>query len=194
MPPSPAIRIPIVTDWSADPDDWGDFLCRTFDIWLKNGFGKVVVNWFESLVGQWMRQPAQVCTLAEVLRKVVGSWNETAVSIPAIALYTPSSRSGTSATRGVNSSTSSIRPSQRRFGCHKRDRLTNFCKQCQYRFACNGDCSEEPIREIARRPTGPQLFLFGLKTLSGARRSLPSTDCCKCPASTSGSDKLLIPR
>ncbi len=43
-----------VTDWSVDPDDWGNFLCQTFYLWLKNGIGKVVVNWFESLAGQWM--------------------------------------------------------------------------------------------------------------------------------------------
>jgi len=56
----------VVTEWSVDPDDWGEFLCRTFDLWLENGLGTVLVNWFESLVGQWMGHPAQVCTLAEV--------------------------------------------------------------------------------------------------------------------------------
>ena len=48
----------LVTDWSVDPDDWGEFLCRTFDLWLNSGLGKVVVNWFESLVGQWMGKRA----------------------------------------------------------------------------------------------------------------------------------------
>jgi uncharacterized protein len=42
----------VVTDWTVDPDDWGEFLCRTFDLWLKQGIGKVLVAWFESLVGQ----------------------------------------------------------------------------------------------------------------------------------------------
>ena len=41
----------LVTDWSVGPDDWGDFFCQTFYLWLKNGIGHVFVNWFESLVG-----------------------------------------------------------------------------------------------------------------------------------------------
>ncbi len=56
----------VVTDWSVDPDEWGEFLCRTFDLWMKEGLGKVFVNWFESLVGQWMGLPAQICSLGEV--------------------------------------------------------------------------------------------------------------------------------
>ena len=56
----------VVTDWSVDPEDWGEFLCQTFDLWLKNDYGKVLVNWFESLVGQWMNYPSQLCTLWDV--------------------------------------------------------------------------------------------------------------------------------
>ena len=56
----------VVTDWSVDSDVWGEFLCRTFDLWRKDGLGTVFINWFESLVGQWMRQPPQLCVLAEV--------------------------------------------------------------------------------------------------------------------------------
>ena len=40
----------VVTDWSVDPDDWGTFLCETFDLWYQNDLGKVFVNVFESLV------------------------------------------------------------------------------------------------------------------------------------------------
>jgi len=56
----------VVTDWSVDPDDWGEFLCRTFDLWLAKGLGKVTVHWFESLAGQWAGKPALICSLAEV--------------------------------------------------------------------------------------------------------------------------------
>ncbi|MGI6415997.1 MAG: radical SAM protein [Thermoguttaceae bacterium] len=56
----------VVTDWSVDPDDWGEFLCRTFDLWLKTGLGRVLVNWFETSVGAWMNEPAQMCNLAPV--------------------------------------------------------------------------------------------------------------------------------
>ena len=56
----------IVTDWSVDPDDWGEFLCRTFDLWFKHDYGKVLVNWFHSAIGQWIGQPSRVCSTADV--------------------------------------------------------------------------------------------------------------------------------
>jgi len=34
----PARPDSLVTDWSVDPDDWGEFLCRTFDLWLRDNF------------------------------------------------------------------------------------------------------------------------------------------------------------
>ena len=64
--PEPSRATGWSTDWSVDPDDWGEFLCQTFDLWYRNDLGKVFVNWFESLVGQWMGKPAQICTLAPV--------------------------------------------------------------------------------------------------------------------------------
>jgi uncharacterized protein len=31
----------IVEDWSVDPEDWGDFLCRVFDEWLRKESGRI---------------------------------------------------------------------------------------------------------------------------------------------------------
>ena len=56
----------VVTDWSVDPDDWGEFLCRTFDLWRKDGMGKVRLNWFDSVVDQWMGRMPRICVFAEV--------------------------------------------------------------------------------------------------------------------------------
>ena len=65
-PARPGDPTSVVTPWSVDPDDWGEFLCQTFYLWAKHGIGKVFIHWFESLVGQWMGKPAQICTLAGV--------------------------------------------------------------------------------------------------------------------------------
>jgi len=42
----------IVTDWSVDPDDYGYFLSRVFDEWLRKDVGLVLVNHIETLVSQ----------------------------------------------------------------------------------------------------------------------------------------------
>ena len=152
----------IVTDWSVDPDDWGDFLCRTFDIWLKNGLGKVVVNWFESLVGQWMLQPAQVCTLAEVCgRSLVVERDGSLYSCDRFVY--PEFKVGHVSDTERQLADIVYSPEQRKFGCHKRDRLTNYCKQCKYRFACNGDCPKNRFVKSPDGQPGVSYFCSGLK-------------------------------
>jgi len=32
----------VVTDWSVDPDQWGEFLRRTFELWMRAGLGRSV--------------------------------------------------------------------------------------------------------------------------------------------------------
>ena len=61
----------IVTDWSVDPEDWGYFLCKTFDEWRKNDFGKVLVNHFETLVSQHLGLGSQLCIYGEFCGKGV---------------------------------------------------------------------------------------------------------------------------
>ena len=40
---------------------------------------------------------------------------------------------------------------QRKFGADKRDTLPRFCRQCDVRFACNGEC---PKHRFLRTPDG----------------------------------------
>ena len=61
----------VVTDWSIDPDDWGYFLCKVWDDWYRRDIGKVFVNHFESAIGQWMGQEAQMCVYHEFCGKGV---------------------------------------------------------------------------------------------------------------------------
>ena len=59
----------IVTDWSVDPKDWGDFLVATFEEWVNNDFGRVQVNLFETAVAQTMGMESQLCVTAEFCGK-----------------------------------------------------------------------------------------------------------------------------
>ncbi len=59
----------IVTDWSVDPEDWGYFLCKVFDEWLRHDVGKVLVNHFETLVSQHLGLGSQLCIYSEFCGK-----------------------------------------------------------------------------------------------------------------------------
>jgi uncharacterized protein len=159
----------VVTDWSVDPDDWGEFLCQTFDLWLKNDFGKVLVNWFESLVGQWMGQPPQICTLAELCGRGLVLEKDGSLYSCDRFVY-PEYRLGNLRAKDRQLVDVVYSPQQRKFGCQKRDTLPDYCKQCSYCFACNGDC---PKNRFIKTPDGHP----GLSYLcSGIRRFLAHAD------------------
>jgi uncharacterized protein len=44
-------------------------------------------------------------------------------------------------------------PAQRKFGADKLDSLPRFCRECEVRFACNGEC---PKHRFARTPDGEE--------------------------------------
>ncbi len=140
----------VVTEWSVDPDDWGEFLCRTFDLWLKNGFGRVLVNWFESLVGQWVQRPAQMCTLAEVCGRSLAIEHDGSVYSCDHFVY-PEYKLGCLDGKGPQLADLAYSPRQRKFGCEKRDALPDYCKKCSYRSACNGEC---PKNRFVKTPDG----------------------------------------
>ena len=61
----------VVTPWSVDPDEYGYFLSKVWDEWLARDYGKVLVNFCETLVVQHMGMPSQVCIHSEICGKGV---------------------------------------------------------------------------------------------------------------------------
>lgn len=159
----------IVTDWSVDPDDWGEFLCRTFDMWLKKDLGKVIVTWFESLVGQWMDQPAQLCVLGEECGRGLAIEKDGSLYSCDRFVY-PEYRLGNLKDDGFDLGDAVYSARQRAFGCAKRDSLPDCCRQCAYRRGCNGEC---PKNRFLKTPDGQP----GLNYLcSGMKRFLAHAD------------------
>ncbi len=159
----------VVTDWSVDPDDWGEFLCRTFDLWYQNDLGKVVVNLFESWVGQWMGQPATMCILSDVCGRNMAIEKDGTLYSCDHFVY-PEYRLGNILTEPRKILDMAYSPQQRKFGSDKRDTLPDYCKACTYRFACNGEC---PKNRFIKTPDGQP----GLNYLcSGFKRFLEYAD------------------
>jgi uncharacterized protein len=160
----------LVTDWSVDPDDWGEFLCQTFDLWYKTGLGKVCVNWFESFVGQWMGKPAQICTLAPVCGRSLLTLEQDGSLYSCDHFVYPEYRLGNLGDEDFNLAEAAYSAAQRQFGMNKRESLPDYCKQCKYNFACNGEC---PKNRFLKTPDGQP----GLNYLcSGIKRFLTYAD------------------
>jgi len=59
----------VVTEWSVDPDDYGDFLIAIFDEWRTRDIGRHFVTFFESAVAQWMGMISPLCIFGPICGK-----------------------------------------------------------------------------------------------------------------------------
>jgi uncharacterized protein len=138
----------IVTDWSVDPDEFGEFLCKVFDEWHRKDLGRVLVDLFESAVAQWMGLPAQRCITGEFCGKGVAMEHDGSVYSCDHYVY-PEYRLGNIHDRPIAEMVFSRR--QMDFGFAKRDALPPYCRECNYLFACWGEC---PKNRFVKTPDG----------------------------------------
>jgi uncharacterized protein len=138
----------IVTDWSVDPDDWGNFLCKIFDRWLSRDIGKVMVNHFETLVAQHLGLPSQMCVYRENCGTGIALENDGSVYSCDHYVY-PEYRLGNVKAASLEEMVFS--PEQVKFGQAKSATLPQYCRQCAYLSDCWGEC---PKNRLIRTPDG----------------------------------------
>ena len=146
---SPSFSAPAkVSGWSVEPAQFGRFLCAIFDKWVRNDVGKTFVQLFEVSLEMWLGMEASLC----VFRKTCGS----AMAIEHNGdLYScdhfvyPEHRLGNIMEAPLGEMAMS--PRQVKFGQDKNDTLPKYCRQCEVRFACNGEC---PKHRFATAPDG----------------------------------------
>lgn len=152
----------MVTGWSVDPDDWGEFLCQTFDLWFVHDLGKVIVNWFEPLIGQWAGLPAQSCVFAEVCGRSLSIEKDGSL-YPCDHFVYPEYKLGSLQAKDRPLAHMAYSARQREFGFSKRNALTDYCKRCPYLFACNGECPKHRFLKTPDGQPGLSYLCSGLK-------------------------------
>lgn len=137
-----------LADFSVSPEQWGEFLCRLFDRWVKEDVGKVFIQIFDSTLANWAGVEPGVCSMAETCgHAAVMEYDGTVYSCDHFVF--PEYRLGNIRDTSIIEMMSS--PRQLAFGAYKRDALATKCKNCQWLFACHGEC---PKNRIARTPQG----------------------------------------
>ncbi len=135
----------VVTEWSVDPDEWGEFLCKCFDDWLGRDVGRVLVNVFETAVAQTMGLPSQLCIYHEFCGKGMAVEHDGSVFACDHYVY-PEYRVGRIQDASLGEMAFSGR--QMEFGFAKRDALPGYCRQCLHLKMCWGEC---PKNRLVRR-------------------------------------------
>jgi uncharacterized protein len=157
----------VVTDWSVDSDDYGNFLITIFDEWLRNDVGTTFVRIFDTMVGIWMGMPASSCYFVNICGKALAFEHDGSVYSCDHYVYPDYCLGNIKETPLIKMILSA---KQMRFGLDKEDTLPEYCKQCEVKFACNGEC---PKNRLLVTPDGES----GLNYLcSGIRKFLNHID------------------
>ncbi|MFN7997441.1 MAG: anaerobic sulfatase maturase [Bryobacteraceae bacterium] len=137
-----------VTDRSVTPVQYGQFLIRIFDEWVRHDVGKIFIQSIDAILATWVYGISSLC----VFRPSCGD----ALALEHNGdLYScdhfvdPDHRLGNILERPLYDLVTSV--SQREFGTDKRDKLPRFCRNCAYLFECNGEC---PKNRFVAAPDG----------------------------------------
>lgn len=137
-----------VTDWSVRPTDYGEFLCAIFDQWVRHDVGKTFVQLFDVALGNWMGLGSSLCVFAEKCGKALAIEHNGDVYSCDHYVY-PRYKLGNIMNGSLGQMVDSLE--QHKFGNDKLDTLPDYCKRCEVRFACNGEC---PKHRFMHTPQG----------------------------------------
>jgi uncharacterized protein len=137
-----------VTEWSVEPLAYGRFLAQIFDEWVKKDVGRYFVQQFDVALESWLGMEASLC----VFRKTCGSalaMEHTGDLYSCDHFVYPENKLGNVMEIDLEQMVGSQQ--QKKFGLDKLNSLPRMCRQCDVRFACNGEC---PKHRFLTTPDG----------------------------------------
>lgn len=137
-----------VTEWSVRAEDYGNFLCTIFDEWVRRDVGTVFVQLFDVALGNWLGLGSSLCVFAEKCGAALAIEHNGDVYSCDHYVY-PSWKLGNVMEKSLGAMVDS--PAQKKFGDDKLLTLPKFCRECDVRFACNGEC---PKHRFISTPDG----------------------------------------
>ncbi|MCH7945011.1 MAG: anaerobic sulfatase maturase [Armatimonadetes bacterium] len=137
-----------VTEWSVRAEDFGDFLIKIFDSWVRNDVAKVFVQQFDVALASWTGLEPPLCVFRKTCGEAMVMEHNGDVYSCDHYVY-PQYKLGNVTRSSLREMAWSAR--QRAFGEDKRVTLTGHCRKCPSLFACNGDC---PKHRFIKTPDG----------------------------------------
>lgn len=132
----------LLTAESVAPAQWGSFLCRLYDEWLREDVGRVFVQLFDATLANWVGHPPGLCSMGAFC-------GQAAALQPDGSLYScdhfvsPDCKLGNIRRQTITEMMYGSR--QQAFGRRKTEELSEKCRQCTFLFACHGECPKNRI-------------------------------------------------
>ena len=126
-----------LAEFSISPEQWGNFLCAIFDEWVREDVGNYYIQLFDSTLANWIGEQPGVCTMAKNCGHAgVMEYNGDVYSCDHFVF--PEYKLGNLYTNTLVEMMYSDKQTQ--FGEAKSKTLPSQCKECEFLFACNGEC------------------------------------------------------
>ncbi len=133
-----------VTDRSVQPDQWGRFLTEIFEEWVKKDVGRTFVLNFDGALAGWLGRAGTVCIFGPACG--LGMALEHNGDLYSCDHFVePDFYLGNILETPMIDLVSSEK--QQRFGQNKKDTLPRYCRECEFRSICNGECSKNRFIE-----------------------------------------------
>ena len=150
----------VVTDWSVASGDWGYFLGRIWDEWLRRDYGKVFIDQFENVIAQMFGYGAQKCVSSQICGKALALEHNGDLYSCDHFVY-PEFRLGNILEE--HEGDLAFSEQQKKFAYAKSDALPQYCKACVHLKLCWGECPKNRFIKTPDGEPGLNYLCQGLK-------------------------------
>lgn len=126
-----------VMEENVSATDWGNFLCRIFDIWVKNDVGTYFVNYFDNTLAAYAGQHPSLCSMAPYCGYSLAVEHNGDVYTCDHFVF-EDYKLGNIFEKNIAEMAKSDQ--QLFFEQRKQDTLSRQCRNCPFIKACGGDC------------------------------------------------------
>ena len=150
----------LVTHRSIGPEQYGRFLIDVFEEWVRHDIGRVYVQMFDTALSNWAGEPSGMCVHAETCGLQLALEHNGDLYC-CDHFVEPDYLLGNIAETPMQQLVVSAQ--QKQFGQDKRDTLTQYCLDCDVRFACNGGCPKDRFATSPYGESGQHYLCPGYK-------------------------------
>jgi uncharacterized protein len=149
-----------VTEQSVPSLAWGTFLAGIFAAWVRADVGRIFVQLFDVALESWLFLPQSLCFFRETCGSALAlEHNGDLYSCD--HFVNPVNRLGNIMSEPMAALAQNAQ--QQAFGDAKRDTLPEYCKRCDYLFACHGECPKNRFIETPDGEPGLNYLCAGYK-------------------------------
>ena len=138
----------IVTDWSVGAEEYGRFLIKIFDEWVKTDVARYFVQIFDATLANYCGENPGLCVFNDTCGDALIMEHNGDLFSCDHFVYPEYFLGNISETPLIDLVKSQV---QFDFGIDKRNKLPRYCLQCDVRYACHGEC---PKHRFLAAPDG----------------------------------------